>query len=546
MGALSNCHQLVFAGSARMPFLRLMRIGALESRATMVARLSILLFIVGLFPGLAAAACEGAKTIRLHQPVTLDKTLQAQLRALPPLKVLALDSPPMVKYDASKQLYTGVAVDILCFVTRRLGIDFEIAAPDTTLTVADLIRRVQSGDADVFIPLSYSLKRAEQGYFTKDFYASYYAIIARKGSGILARSLDDLSELRVGYVSGFSLIPVLRERVPGAQLQAFSQWTNGGLFDALQAGQIDVAIFSQQVFTEKRYSHELFDLEIIHILYDEPRGYRFYFSTTPEHELLVEAFDRYLTAMDLSASLLAHQDGERSLLERYVSQRNRQTLLLAASVSAAILALFACVAVLRHRRLSRMLRERNAYIEAQHYALEEANHKLELLSQTDPLTLLPNRRYFDERGRQEYQRYLETGAPLSILIIDVDHFKTVNDAYGHATGDAYLRTLAQALSRVLVHDRGMAARYGGEEFTCLLAQTPADEALEIAERIRQDVEQLRLPNAAVEPGWVTISIGVATLVQGDAGLEALFAEADSQLYQAKRSGRNRVCAGVLG
>src|SRR5690606_28531870 len=183
--------------------------------------------------------------------------------------------------------------------------------------------------------------------------------------------------------------------------------------------------------------------------------------------------------------------------------------------------------------------------EAQHYALEEANHKLELLSQTDPLTLLPNRRYFDERGRQEYQRYLETSAPLSILIIDVDHFKTVNDSYCHTTGDTYLRTLAQALSRVLVHDRGMAARYGGEEFTCLLAQAPADEALEIAERIRQDVEQLRLPNAAVEPGWVTISIGVATLVQGDAGLEALFAEADSQLYQAKRSGRNRVCAGVL-
>src|SRR5690606_19876931 len=139
-----------------------------------------------------------------------------------------------------------------------------------------------------------------------------------------------------------------------------------------------------------------------------------------------------------------------------------------------------------------------------------------------------------------------TGARLSIRISDVDHFKTVTDAHGHATGDAYLRTLARALSRVLVHDRGLAARSGREVFTCLLAQAPAREAREIAERIRQDVEQLRLPNAAVEPGWVTISIGVATLVQGDAGLEALFAEADSQLYQAKRSGRNRVCAGVLG
>ena len=214
-------------------------------------------------------------------------------------------------------------------------------------------------------------------------------------------------------------------------------------------------------------------------------------------------------------------------------------------MAAALLALIFYLAFLRYRRLSNLLTERNTYIQKQQQALQEAYQKLEMLSRTDSLTRLSTRRHFDQRLAYEYARYQRRGTPLSLLIIDVDHFKKVNDHYGHAVGDEYLHAIARTLESNVGRSTDLVARYGGEEFICLLTDTPPEDALTVAERINHGVAELGLPNALATPPLLTVSIGVATVMSGDPGAQALVAQADIQLYTAKQTGRNRICATVI-
>jgi diguanylate cyclase (GGDEF)-like protein len=171
-------------------------------------------------------------------------------------------------------------------------------------------------------------------------------------------------------------------------------------------------------------------------------------------------------------------------------------------------------------------------------------HALQREALADPLTRLPNRRHFDSFLEREWQRALRNGTPLSLLVLDVDHFKLCNDTLGHAAGDTCLQRVAQVLQAHALRPTDLAARYGGEEFVLLLAETPAEAAATIAGKIRAEVEALHLPNPGSPASpWLTVSIGVATIVPGprDAAGD-LFATADSQMYAAKRAGRNRVAA----
>jgi len=496
-------------------------------------------------PAHPAIACVGAQNIHLIEPVKIDPPLLAELRAMPPLKVVAVNAPPMARYDEGRQTYDGIATDILCFIAKELGIGFDII-PGRDETVVDKIRHVQDGRADLFIPLSHSEERAKRGLFTIPYYESHYAVIARHRSRISVHTIDDLGKYRVGYVKGVSFEPILQTLVPASQLHPYNQTSSDGLFQAVRDGVIDVAVFNKDIFIEKRYRQEFFDLEVIHTLHEHPRAYRYYFSRSPAHQRLVDAFNQYLAVLDISVSVMEHEDGERHFIERYMAQRHQKVMLLSASVAAALLALFFYLALLRYRRVTNLLTERNIYIQQQRQALQEAYQKLETLSQTDSLTGLSNRRRFDQMLTYEYARYRRTGSPLSLLIIDVDHFKSVNDHYGHATGDGYLHAIARILERNVARSTDLVARYGGEEFTCLLADTAAEDALTLAERINRDVAEQGLPNASASPPWLTLSIGIATIIGGDPGAQALFDQADAQLYAAKQTGRNRICATVIG
>lgn len=173
---------------------------------------------------------------------------------------------------------------------------------------------------------------------------------------------------------------------------------------------------------------------------------------------------------------------------------------------------------------------------------------LEKLALLDGLTEIPNRRRFSQVYEQEWRRCRRAGAPLSLIVVDVDHFKLYNDTYGHAAGDAVLRMVAQTLRGALKRSSDFVARYGGEEFVILLPEVGQAGAQGLAEQVRQEIEGLRIRHQAspVAP-WVTISLGGATAMPQDAQEEPeLFCTADASLYQAKHGGRNRVAWALPG
>lgn len=170
--------------------------------------------------------------------------------------------------------------------------------------------------------------------------------------------------------------------------------------------------------------------------------------------------------------------------------------------------------------------------------IQRQRDELETLARRDALTGLGNRRSFDESLGAAHRRARRQGLGLAVLMIDIDHFKRLNDTYGHPEGDRRLRAVAAILDGCLQRGDDLLARYGGEEFIAALPSAEAMHALELGERLRAAVESAALPAA---DGQVTISVGVAWQAAGDEREPSdLVAHADQALYRAKRDGRNCV------
>jgi diguanylate cyclase (GGDEF)-like protein len=170
-----------------------------------------------------------------------------------------------------------------------------------------------------------------------------------------------------------------------------------------------------------------------------------------------------------------------------------------------------------------------------------AEQELALLAATDALTGVANRRTLDQTLRHEWFRAQRSGKPLSVLMVDADHFKAFNDRHGHQGGDDALRAVAKVICANVRRPADLVARYGGEEFSVILAETDNAGARQIAEKIRVAVEQMPLVAGAETP--ITVSIGISTwTTEKEISLEQLLFMADKALYQAKEGGRNRVVA----
>ncbi len=165
--------------------------------------------------------------------------------------------------------------------------------------------------------------------------------------------------------------------------------------------------------------------------------------------------------------------------------------------------------------------------------------QMEQLATTDMLTGLSNRRDFSTKAEIELERARRYNRSLALIMVDIDHFKTTNDTYGHQAGDQVLRTLAVECFQTVLRKIDIAGRYGGEEFILLLPETSRKDAILAAERLRSLVENTICHTPAADIR-VTISLGVATLNQKNNRLQDLIEDADKALYLAKKNGRNRV------
>jgi diguanylate cyclase len=176
--------------------------------------------------------------------------------------------------------------------------------------------------------------------------------------------------------------------------------------------------------------------------------------------------------------------------------------------------------------------------------LQQSLDAIRAESLTDPLTGLGNRKYFDRSIERAVQIALESGEPLSLLMFDIDHFKSFNDSYGHLTGDQVLRLVGLSLKQT-IKGQDITARYGGEEFAVVLPNTGLRQALTVADHIRRAVmaKELKKKSTGEILGRVTISVGVSILKPDD-DTDSLIERADACLYAAKRNGRNRVICEV--
>jgi diguanylate cyclase len=186
--------------------------------------------------------------------------------------------------------------------------------------------------------------------------------------------------------------------------------------------------------------------------------------------------------------------------------------------------------------------ERTNELERAMNNLEMANKELSRLSFTDPLTKVHNRRYFDEILLTEIRRAARIGQPLAVAVVDIDHFKQINDTHGHLIGDDCLRLVAKTMSQQLSRSGDLLARFGGEEFAIILPATTEDHAMIVADRVRGAVEGIHFIHRG-QRLQLRVSIGVAGWIpQRGETTERLISAADKALYEAKRTGRNRAVA----
>jgi diguanylate cyclase (GGDEF)-like protein len=176
-----------------------------------------------------------------------------------------------------------------------------------------------------------------------------------------------------------------------------------------------------------------------------------------------------------------------------------------------------------------------------HIELQNARKKLRHLAVTDSLTDLSNRRHFDEILQSELNRLSRLHHPLSLIMLDVDFFKNFNDIYGHVVGDSCLKRVACTIKESLHRVADFPARYGGEEFACILPNTELIGAVAIAEQIRVNIENLKIPHqGSTISQYVTASLGVFTIAGYFKSMSEIIELADKQLYKAKENGRNQI------
>jgi diguanylate cyclase (GGDEF)-like protein/PAS domain S-box-containing protein len=189
-------------------------------------------------------------------------------------------------------------------------------------------------------------------------------------------------------------------------------------------------------------------------------------------------------------------------------------------------------------KLNKMNTELESLVKNRTRELEKANKQLKINCETDYLTKLSNRRFYERRLRENISTAQRNDTYLALLMIDIDNFKTYNDIYGHDNGDIILCRVAESIVGSLQRATDLVSRFGGEEFVVLLPDTDAESAFAIAERIRKHIELLGIKYPDCDAGIVTVSIGIETLKADKLNKTDLFKHADIALYSAKDNGRN--------
>jgi polar amino acid transport system substrate-binding protein len=424
---------------------------------------------------------------------------------------------PFEGIDEDKQ-HTGIIADIMKLVSERIGVPIELVP---TKSWQQSLERARAGQCDIVSSLQKDSQRRENFVFSKPYMESVGVIVARSDEPYIP-SMSSLAGKEVAIVHGDPVEGYIENNYPQIKINCMP--TVKEVLNKVSKGEVDVGIAGLQMISYKLHELGLYDLKIA--------------GQTPFKKFLRVGIDKEESelrsilnkAIDSISSQEISRITQKWLTIKYEHGFNY-------SLFWKILAGVAVV-VLGFMYWNRKLFKLNRQIAEAHQELAEKSKELERLSVTDSLTGIYNRMRLEELLEQEAERGQRYHRPLSVIMLDIDKFKYINDTYGHQTGDTVLREIAKILCSNIRHS-DVIGRWGGEEFLVICPETESQGALSTAEKLRENIEGLQF--LELEDG-ITCSFGVAELRKDEKG-EELVNRADCAMYRAKERGRNQVaCA----
>ncbi len=408
----------------------------------------------------------------------------------------------------SRGRHSGIANEYLEEISRKLGVPIRLIPTESWQESWEMVK---NGEADIVSALMKTQEREKYCLFSDVYLEDPFVVAVREGAPFVS-SIRDLRDRPVGVVENYATAQILREKYPGINLVDVPSINTG--LDRVSSRELYAFIDSLSTISYQLGHHKRMDLKIAGQL-DEK--WEIAFGVNPREAPLVSILNKTLATIGKEERQNYWEKWIRINFDHTVNPRLIRSILLVAGI-AAVLGLWRYL----------LVRKKNAQ-------LKELNLQLEKLSITDPLTGLYNRLKMDRVLRDESSRAERSGRPYTLLILDIDHFKEVNDEFGHEAGDRVLVRIAGIL-RENIREVDIPARWGGEEILILCPETSTAAGEKLAERLRKALEEA--DHGLGRP--VTASFGGAAWKPGEEPSK-LLSRADTNLYRAKEAGRNQVC-----
>lgn len=439
--------------------------------------------------------------------------------------------PPIEFFDQNGEL-AGISGDYLSLIGDKLGVEFK---PVQSKSWSEALRSVTNGDAYLLSAHLQTGENDEDYYFTVP-YLKFPVIILARESVVRQQDFGDLSGKSIALVKDYPDFDLIKANYPDIKIVPVKDIVEGLRLTAF--GQVDAIPVLQPVASYYLQQEGIANLQVVGVA-------EFWkdtsFAINKEHPILLGILDKAIAATSKAEM--------QQIRNRWIPLKTNLSFdyapLIKLSLGAGSVILLLLLLIIKTSKQKRRLKQEITIREQKERQLkqvmdelQQANRQLEIAVITDPLTGAVNRRGFYELMSTEHSRIIRYGGKIALLVLDVDHFKKVNDTFGHSAGDKALRKLTEICNEV-VRTIDIVSRIGGEEFAVLLPSTSADSAAVLAERIRNTVNNISIE---IEEGVIlnlSVSIGVASYENGDTP-DSMLRKADQALYFAKNSGRNRV------
>lgn len=468
-----------------------------------------------------------------QEQVTLSDDEIQFLKGIGPVK-MAVD-PDWYPYERINErgLHEGIAADILELVFQRVGIKYElIETRDWTESIA----LSKSGEVDILSFLNHSADRDEWLTFTDSYFSDPNVLITRDEHALIS-DLNKIKHEVVALPRGTSVEERLRTSYPDLEIVLVE--TEAQALEMVSNKKADMTIRSKTMAAYVIREERLFNLKIAGEVPDANNRFRIGVNKDlPMLRIILNKGIQTLNQKEIEEII-------NSYIVINVEERMDLTLILTIASALIALVLISYIWNLKLNHLNHKLMERQQELEALKLQLEQDINKRKLVEsalqeniQKDQLTGIFNRHYFEQKVHEDMELSDRYHTPLSLIFFDLDHFKKVNDDYGHDLGDEVLIKIAKTLKKSLRTTDSL-IRWGGEEFLVLMPETDIAGAKIVAEKMRADAANIKHGDGF----QVTASFGVVERLQGEY-LESWFKRVDMALYQAKTTGRNKVVANI--